>query len=583
MATKRLVLILSFVLLLSLLSCGDGQPASPENSGAQPDILSYLREPGKITHIRYTTYTPPWPTRTEAWIDWDHNRIRSWNVEWTDSPTNPSVCTSIQADDSWYVCLPSLYKEDAPNGWRTSVFSPTVPLRASKTELSIALPSEGASGDDAASRIKIGTNVDTTHESRGDMGVNVRSWPITSELDARCPGGDVASARFDYTTTDDGEPISELINVTCGEQRLPYIGVLYHDVEFVDPSNLPADFFDVDAAQRSLISDEMSSAAAQLGTMFWLGEEAGDWKLDSIDQRPGYGTVTYSRGDGADQEVVELTTRSLTGILCDNPEPIQGDQYGGRLCIDASHDEYRVVWDLPGSEVVLEKQSYPEEISRDDLLALAGSLEQWNRQAQGPLLTSNEVRDLVADSLELVCPNQLGAIREARSQASFSFDRKSGEWTGTFGVLGEYAVPDAKPVAIPVDERTAVDSTLSHNAAQFADCGADEQPPPQEGDDEFAVKFVRQDDSGFWFEVTGVGSDADAALSFCMLADGGCVLRDPDGNSVPSRGVDIAAMRAEVYRIHWGVDADELRRSGTWTITVDLGGGKTTSTTYDVR
>jgi hypothetical protein len=583
---KVLLLIFALVLSLPIVGCGGGKQPPAVRSGTQPDIVSYLRKPGKITHVRYTTYTPPWPTRSEAWIDWDNDRVRSWNVQWTDSPTNPSVCTSIQTGDTWYPCLPSLVKADTLDGGFVNAFWPKIPLRGSDSQLSLVLPSDLSSGQTESSPptpVEIGTEATTTHESQGDTEIVVRSWKVTSNIELPCEGGETGSASFDYTTTDEGEPISEFINATCGEQRVPYIGVLYHDVEFVDPSALPEDFFDADAARTSLVREQLSSAATQLGTMFWLGEHAGDWRLDGIDQRPGYGTVTYTRVDGGDREDLELTTRSpAIGYLCDNAEPIPDDPYGGHLCINTANDEY-VVWNPPGVEVWLEKQSFPHEMSRDDLLALAGMIARWEQRAPGPLLTNEDVRELVADSLELVCPSKLREIRDARSHASFSFDRKSGEWTGVFGSLGEYAVPDAKPVAIPVDERTAVDSTLSHNAAEFADCGADEQPTPEEGDDEFRVKFVSQDSSGFWFELTGVDSAADAAVSFCTLGNGGCRLTDPDGKSVAARGVDIDAVRAQVYRIHWGVDSDELKRAGTWTITVDLGDGDTAKATFDVR
>jgi hypothetical protein len=186
--------------------------------------------------------------------------------------------------------------------------------------------------------------------------------------------------------------------------------------------------------------------------------------------------------------------------------------------------------------------------------------------------------------LELVCPKKFSQIREARSTSSFTFDRKTGDWTGAFGSLGEYAVPDSKPVAIPVSQRKEVESTLSHNAAQFADCGLDEQPAPQPGDDEFAITFVGKDDSGFAFQITGVDSKVAAAVSICLAADAvHCGLTDPAGTAITSHAVEIDSIRPKVERIHLGVTADDLMRTGEWTFALDVGDGRKARATFDVR
>jgi hypothetical protein len=129
-----------------------------------------------------------------------------------------------------------------------------------------------------------------------------------------------------------------------------------------------------------------------------------------------------------------------------------------------------------------------------------------------------------------------------------------------------------------------VNSTLSHNAVEFADCTVEEQPPPQPGDDAFAVRFIAKDDGGFQFEVTGVTKEVDAALTFCMaFRDERCLLTDPDGNRVEGRGIEINSIRANVERIHIGVAAEELQRSGSWTLVVDLGSGRVARTTFEVE
>lgn len=576
---------------LLFVACGDGE--KDPSPAVSDDIVSYLRKPGMITHVRYTSYTPPWPTRTEAWIDWDNNRVRSWHVQWTDSPTNPSICTSIQDGDVWYLCLPSLEKIGVEDFPRLYSIWPRIPLRASETEVSVpagvaALFGGGDETDSAP--LQISANATTTTKSQGGTEVVVNSWEI-ADFDFPCgePGEtEPGSANFDYTVTNEGEPISEFITMSCGEESFQYVGIVYHEVEFVEPSDVADDFFNAEATRASMLEDQLSSAAAQVGTVFWLGEQPGEWALQGIEHDSDHVLLGYSRGDGEDQEAVSITTRVGTGgYYCANAEPIPNDAYGGALCRDDDSppgDRLRIVWAPQGFDLWLEVESYPEEMSRQDMLALAGALMQWDQQATSPLLTNDDVRNLVGDSLELVCPTGLRQIREARSASSFTFDRESGEWTGVFGSFGEYAVPDSKPVAIPVSEREEVESTLSHNAAQFAPCTQDEEPPPQAGDDDFGVEFVEQDDSGLTFEITGVDGQIEAALVFCMgLDSGGCRLTDPAGMSVDSRGVDIEDIRAHVLRIRVGVEPGRLAQAGTWQLSIDLGEGRTAETTFDVR
>jgi hypothetical protein len=472
---------------------------------------------------------------------------------------------------------------------RAYAFWSTIPLRASASELSLLLPQRSASATEAAgseaTAVRIETGPTTTRRTQGGEDEVVNSWKIASDLGITCQEAPSSATNFEYTSNADGEPISEFITVTCGQQHENYLGVLYHEIRFVDGSELPPNFFDPDSARSSLIADEMSSAAAQLGSVFWLGDQAGGWTLTGAEHDAGSARVGYSRGNGSDAESVELTTRAPgIGYRCENGEPIPNDAYGGSLCRgDGVLTGYRIVWTPPGFDLWLEKQSYPREIGRDDVLALAARLQQWERHAPGPLLTGDDVRNLVADSLEMVCPGKLRQIREARSASSFSFDRQSGEWTGAFGSFGNYAVPDSKPVAIPVSQRKEVESTLSHNAAQFADCVLDEQPPPQEGDDTFGVKFTGSDDSGFAFEITGVDPGAEAALSICLTVDrGSCGLTDPGGTSVGS-GMEMSLIRPKVYRIHVGLAAEELHKPGAWIFALDLGNSRTARATFDVR
>ncbi len=597
MLPKPLILALALVASLLIVSCGDDRNSRDDRDAStaptvSPDIRDRLQKPGMITHVRYTSFTPPWPTRTEAWIDWENDRVRTWNIQWTDSPTNPSVCTSIQHADGWYPCLPSLENYAAEDFSRLYAIWPRVPLRTSDSEVSflggVQAIFSGASDVDWAT-LKIAPEATTTATSQGDTNVVVNSWEVLSAFEVPCPEGQAGSATFDYTATEEGEPISEFMMVSCGAERGQYLGVLYHEIEFVEPSDLPPDFFDADATRASLIGDQLSSAAAQLGAMFWLGEQAGEWTLQGVEQREGTATVGYSRGDGDEEDAVTLQTRAPgSGRLCDNAEPIPHDAYNGSLCSGdyPGDDEYRIVWTPPGFDLWLEQESYPPDLTRDDVLALAASIQRWERSASEPLLTGDDVRRLVADSLELVCPSKLRAIREARSTAAFTFDRETGEWHGAFGSFGEYAVPDSKPVAIPASQREEVESTLSHNAAQFAECTFDEQPPPQEGDDVLGIEFMGPDEDGLSFKITGVDSDTEAALSFCLLSvgdDSGCELTDPDGTNVELRGVNINTIRSNVVEIDVGLSPDELGRTGPWTMSLDLGDGRKTSTTFDVR
>jgi hypothetical protein len=575
-------------MLLLVASCGKEEARSrmPESSSQSADISAHLRQPGKITHVRYTSVTPPWPTRTEAWIDWENDRMRSWNVQWTDSPTNPYVCTSIEDHDDWYPCLPSLEELTPEQSSRMRAFYPTVPLRVSDTQLSVQLPYAGLFGDGSAlAPVELSPHGSTSAESQGDTDVTVTSWKIVSNLELPCEGGVTGEAGFEYKQSAQGEPISEFITVNCGTESASYFGVLYHEVEFLEPSDLPADFFDPASVRSSLVTEELSSAAAQLGKVFWFGDRSGDWALSSVEHDGDRAHLGYTRGHGDDQEFIVLSVRKgRIGRVCDGAEPLPDDAYGGSICgLGDPLAETLATWAVPGFDVWLEEESYPRQIDRDDVLALASSLAEWKQAASRALLSEDDVRNLVADSLELVCPSKLSEIREARADASFGFKRDSGEWTGQFGSLGKFAVPDAKPVAIPISQRETVESTLSHNAAQFAECITDEQPPAEEGDDEFAVEFLAEDDSGFLFEITGIDDGADAALTFCGLTDdAGCRLIDPSGKAIDLGPMEVNAIRAQVYRLHVNVYRDEFDRRGTWTFSVDLGDGHSAETAFKI-
>jgi hypothetical protein len=464
-----------------------------------------------------------------------------------------------------------------------------VPLRASPDELSIRLPSgaagEEAGGDSEGSAVQLEGKISTRHESTGATTLVISSQKIKGSGGIPCRDDLTGTSSYEYATTEDGLPVSEFISVDCGGESVPFIGVLYHEVGFLDASQVAEDMFDVDSTRSSLVEKGLSSAAAQLGGMFWLGEQVDTWRLDGAEHEAGSASVYYSRGDGDSRETVELRIRAPSlGYGCENPEPIPNDPYGGSLChFDETPNEYRVVLKPPGFDVILEKQGYPEEIARDDILELARAIQPWDDEATGPLLTNQDVRNLVADSLELVCPSKVIQIRESRSQASFTFNRSTGEWTGTFGSFGEVAVPDSKPVAIPVSNREAVDSTLSHNGAQFFDCTIDEQPPAEEGDGEFGVEFLGSDDAGFSFQVTGMDSQTEAALTFCLLPDSeSCGLTDPQGTKVDFRGITINSVRPQVIEVQLGVPPDARGREGVWTMTLDLGDGEVASTTFEI-
>ena len=583
------IFALAFALLIA--SCGEN-PSPTTDSTAPSNINNHLRRPGLNTHVRYTTVTPPWPTRTEAWIDWDNNRSRKWNVQWTDSPTNPSVCTSIQDGEKWYPCLPSRETLDTKSS-SGIYFWPNVPLRTPDKDLSLNIPAAPFDDDPEASTpppAKATGSPTTKQISQGDMEVTVTSWPIDMAGVFPCEDGDSGSYGYDYTTTADGEPLSESITVACGEEQGAFIGVMYHDIEFLEASQLPPDFFDVDSARASLLDAELSSAAAQLGTVFWLGEHAGDWTLSGAEHDAKSASILYSRGDGADEDDVELTVWPKGfGSRCPNPELIPGDALMGSLCkteLTPLNAEYSIVWTLLDVDVRLDVASFPpEDVGRDDLLALAANIEQWPNNASRPLLAASDVANLIADSLEHVCPSKLREIRETRSQTTFTFDRTTGEWTGLFGSFGEIAVPDSKPVAIPVDNREEVESTLSHNAAQFVGCVVDELPPPQEGDDEFSVEFTGQDEAGLSFEITGiVDSEMDAALTFCLLPEtDSCRLTGPDGVAIDFGAIEINDVRQHVLELHIDLNPEDLRKAGAWTIALDLGEGRKAQETFDVR
>jgi hypothetical protein len=591
MFAKLLRCSFALTVLLLLASCdrsNDSRTPVPTPT-IQPgiELRDYLRQPGKITHIRYTSYTPPWPTRTEAWIDWENDRTRAWMVQWTDSPTNPSICTSIRSGDEWHPCLPSDFTVEAPDFGRVYGIYPQVPLLASDTELSLPFP-QGFFGDPGAAAlpVQIADGPTTKRQRHGDEMLVVSSWKISSDLELPCHEEGQHAANFEYTSTEEGEPISEFITVACGEESGPYFGVQYHEIEFVEPSELPPDFFDVDATRRELLEDQLSSAAAQLGRVFWLGERVNEWSLVGAEHDDRSASVGYSRPGTDEEDTIVLTTRAQgSGYLCPDAEPLPaGGSHDGNLCTtDEFGGLYRVVWSVPGFDLWLEVESYPPRVSRDEVIALAMKLLEWEQEASGPLLTDHAVRDLVADSLELVCPGKRIEIRKAREASTFGFDRGTGEWTGSFGEFGEIAVPDSKPVAIPVNNREEVESTLSHNAAQFADCVADEQPPPQEGDDEFGVTFIESDESRFEFEITGVDSETEAALSFCIFDSERCVLTNPDGTRFGARGAEINDVRPNVVRIDVTLGEGQASRTGQWTFALDLGEGRTTEVSFEVR
>jgi hypothetical protein len=140
--------------------------------------------------------------------------------------------------------------------------------------------------------------------------------------------------------------------------------------------------------------------------------------------------------------------------------------------------------------VSLAAESDDTSLFRDDLIAIARNLRPYDgptASGRPPTLTREEVRDFVADALDLVCPEKWTTIRQYRDSAVFEYDETAGEWRGQFGSLGEWAVTDpGKPVAWPVATRELVTEYGVSYAAGRAECAFEAEGKTDE------VEAVRQ-------------------------------------------------------------------------------------------
>lgn len=475
------LLLLGGALLCASCQGGDEQPhARPlQESTLTPDalsdeeasdVLSALRREGFVTYVRYTYVSPaPWPARTVAWLDFDSQRRRSWIVEATDSATNPFVWTAIWRDDELYPFLPGLVAVD-PGDERFTYFS--VPLRQG-SRVTMGMPFYGDSITFALADERTQTETDEWGvplskfrwaASPVDAPDGLSGWPCDD-------GVGRASYSYEYTTDMEGVPVSEFVLVDCDGEELTFASIVYHEVGFLDPDDLPSDFFEPEAVRDELVADSMSAFMTRFGRPYWLGFESGRYTLSDVGLC-GHRCLElhYAPSSMEDIEYAYLTLR-VNGRRreCENEQSLESDVAGARLCGGDS-----VVWDPPDFHVTLVKESWTGGLSRDELIAVARNLRPYDgptASGKPPILTMEQVRDFVADTLDLVCPDRSTTIREYRDSAVFEYDESAGEWRGEFGPLGEWAVTDPdKPVAWPVAARYLVEEWGGSYPPSFAEC-----------------------------------------------------------------------------------------------------------------
>ena len=464
----------------------DGTPGVPAVSpwsgedGEIPDILTALHRPGKVTYVRFTDLRFGWPVRSVAWLDFEGGRARRWDITQTDSPKNPWICTYIQEGDQWFGCLPFVGTVETEGA---EEFYGVSPMRdGDEVHLGLLfgeVPSAKLVGDP--------TETETTF-----FGVPMRTFrwgavPPPEWEDAygdACPPKRAPTHHFEYTVDSEGLPVSEVFVTKCDGEDTEGRGIIYHEVRFLDPDTLPSDLFDAEAARDEMVANAVSGFMRGDGKVCWLGWEDGPYLLAGVEAcGEGCLSLQYAVPNPTSYEEQTLTVKigdRSTG--CYHEQPFDFGMPGGKLCSERETvgPDYRALWEVDGVTITLESGGEPS-ISYDDFAVAAKQLEAYDgplSSAQTTMLTEADVRELVADTLDLVCPRGWETIREDRDSADFKYDEASGEWRGTFGPFGDFTVPDAKPDANPV---SAVDETdWPASLPQCAEEPKEEQeaPPP---------------------------------------------------------------------------------------------------------
>lgn len=448
-------------LLLSLFLAG-GMPltVSCRDSDDPSDVSAALERESLVTYVRYTNLSPTyWPTRTEAWLDGGNERSRSWSIMATDSAVNPFVWTAIRDSERLYPSLPALLTMDAADD---ALAFYSVPLRTG-SEVRMGWP---VFGD-----VSTFTLVGEPSQSDGDeWGVRVRKyrWAVSPDeetqafVEEQLCGGDSEEVGYfyEYATDLDDVPVAERLLADCDGEEIGFGGIIYHEVVFLDRDDLPDDFFDPEAVSDELIVDQISAFTTHFGTPYWLGPEVGPYVLANVEpcrSREACLELSYWPEDFEDTTYPELSL--LVGgyaRACDNEQSLEPDVPGAKLCPDSG----QVVWDPPDFHVSLGGESDGVGLPRDELIAIARELRPYDGPVisdRPPIMTMEEVRELVGDWLDMVCPDQWTTIRQYRDSAVFDYDETAGEWRGKFGPVEEWAVTDpGKPVAWPVAARELV-------------------------------------------------------------------------------------------------------------------------------
>jgi hypothetical protein len=498
------LLFLSAILLLvggalTCASCQEGEnepqtrvlhkptlvPGEQDDEEAS-DVLSALRWEGFVTYVRYTYLTPtPWPQRTVAWLDFENDRSRSWSIQTTDSATKPYVYDLIRDGDQVYLWLPALIAIDVGD---EGVASLEPPLRRG-SKLKITQPFSDWSLRLALAGEPTGTDI-------GEWPAPVRGFgwtasPVDAPADLPWPlcadGDEPEGYSYQYNTDMGGTPVVEALLASCDGEEQFIGGILYHEIGFIDPDDLPPDFFDPEAARHELVADGFSAFTALYGTPYWLGFESGPYVLGDVvicgDRCLEMDYLPSGIEDIEDVEDVEDVEEFAYPPLvlqvdgsrwgCQNEQSLEPEVPGARLCSHGLGEQW-VLWDLPDFNVTLLNRHWTFPLSRDDFIAVARNLRPYDGptvSGRPPILTMEEARDLVADSLDLVCNDQWTTIREYCDSAVFEYDEAAGEWRGQFGPLGEWAVTDpGKPVAWPVVRRESVEEDGINYPASYAEC-----------------------------------------------------------------------------------------------------------------
>jgi hypothetical protein len=459
-------------------------PWSGEDSEI-PDILTTLHQPGKVTYVRYTDLRFGWAIRTAAWLDFEGGRARRWDITQTDSAENPAVCTYIQQDGRWYGCLPFVGAVEGVETEGAEEYYEFSPMRdGDEIRLGLLhgeLPSATLVGDPEVTETDL-------------FGVPMRTfrWDAVPPPEWEDTYGDACSPKrtptnhFEYTVDSEGLPVSELFLTKCDGEDTAGWGIIYHEVKFLDPDSLPSYLFDPQSSRDEMVANAVSGFMRGDGKVYWLGWEDGPYLLAGMEPcGDGCLSLQYAVPNPTSytEQTLTLTIGDRT-TSCYHEQPLDLGMPGGKLCSEREGvvgPEYRALWQVDGVTITLESGGEPP-ISYDEFAVAAKQLKAYDgplSSKQATMLTEDDVRELVADTLDLGCPRGWETIREDSDSADFKYDEASSEWRGTFGPFGDFTVSDAKPVVNPV---AAVDETdWPANLPQCAEEPEEEQEASSAG------------------------------------------------------------------------------------------------------